>query len=171
MPVHRIGLLSDTHGHLHPATFGHFEGVEMILHAGDVCDEGILDELEALAPTFAVGGNCDASSPRLPPLRVIDAPFGKAVLTHSHLLGMKSGDAQAMARHFQPQSPRLILFGHTHLPLRRMVGSTWVVNPGPAGRPRLRDKPQITRLDWDSDGDRWSFVDLALDWPAVGGRR
>lgn len=171
MPVRRYGLISDTHGALHPGVFAIFEGVEAILHAGDVCGEGILDELEAIAPTHAVCGNCDFPSPRLPPLRRVDLPFGTAIVSHSHLLGAASGDAEATAAHFAGQAPRLILFGHTHKALRRRVGDCWVVNPGPAGKPRFRDEPQVVVLHWDDAEDAMHFVDHRLDWAAVGKAR
>src|SRR3954463_14321445 len=66
MPVHRIGLISDTHGLLRPQVHEALAGVELILHAGDVGGDMILDELEVIAPVFAVYGNTDApGDPRL----------------------------------------------------------------------------------------------------------
>jgi uncharacterized protein len=58
--VHRIGLISDTHGLLRPACTTRSRGVELILHAGDVVGDEILDELALIAPVQAVYGNCDA---------------------------------------------------------------------------------------------------------------
>jgi len=56
----KIGLLSDTHGYLHPDAFEFFKGCDEIWHAGDIMDDFILDELAAIAPTVrAVYGNCD----------------------------------------------------------------------------------------------------------------
>ena len=56
----KIGLLSDTHGYLHPDAFEFFKGCDEIWHAGDIVDDFILDELAAIAPTVrAVYGNCD----------------------------------------------------------------------------------------------------------------
>jgi putative phosphoesterase len=56
----RIGLISDTHGMIRPEIFTAFEGVELILHAGDVGDDAIIAELETIAPVSAVRGNTDA---------------------------------------------------------------------------------------------------------------
>ena len=53
-----IGLISDTHGLLRPAVFEALKGVDLILHAGDV-GEGVLPELETIAPVRAVRGNTD----------------------------------------------------------------------------------------------------------------
>src|SRR5438094_1902815 len=61
-----IGLLSDTHlpdrlEALPPALFDVFAGVHLILHAGDVGELRVLDELSALAPVVAVHGNDDTA--------------------------------------------------------------------------------------------------------------
>src|SRR3954454_12138009 len=58
-----IGVLSDTHGDLHPALLPLFrrEGVELILHAGDVGRYSIIEQLREMAPVHAVCGNVDVS--------------------------------------------------------------------------------------------------------------
>jgi putative phosphoesterase len=64
----RLGLIADTHGLLRPEVFHVFQGVDRILHAGDVGDADVLAELEVLAPVTAVWGNTDgfALRERLP---------------------------------------------------------------------------------------------------------
>ncbi|MCX7016458.1 MAG: metallophosphoesterase family protein, partial [Candidatus Sumerlaeota bacterium] len=105
MPVHRYGLISDTHGHLHPKVYEAFGGAEAILHAGDVGHPEILGDLAALAPVFAVQGNIDAPAADLPLLRVLDLAFGQAILTHGHLLPSRS--PRDLARHFTFRETRL----------------------------------------------------------------
>ena len=61
----RIGLVSDTHGMFRPELHRALEGVEMILHAGDVGPDEILSQLEMIAPVQAVYGNTDAPGRRL----------------------------------------------------------------------------------------------------------
>ena len=82
--VRKFGLISDTHGSIHVDVFEHFKGVETILHAGDVVDPTTLHELEAIAPVFAIAGNCDIVSPLLPLKRIVDLPFGKVGMAHGH---------------------------------------------------------------------------------------
>ncbi|MCB2155132.1 metallophosphatase family protein [bacterium] len=164
----RYGLISDTHGNLHPQVFELFEGVEAIFHAGDVVGEHILDELEAIAPTHAVHGNCDLMSPRLPALRVIDAAFGKVVITHSHLIQSGMAHPKTFVRHFAAQQPRLILFGHTHQRYQALHDGVWVVNPGSAGKPRFRDVPSLAILEWDGERKQFTFDFIALDWSRKG---
>ena len=55
----RVGLVSDTHGLLRDEVIAGLEGVESILHMGDVGDPGVLARLEAIAPVHAVRGNVD----------------------------------------------------------------------------------------------------------------
>ena len=59
-----IGVVSDTHiparaPFLPSSLFGLLDGVDLILHAGDIEEESVLDELRALAPVEAVAGNMD----------------------------------------------------------------------------------------------------------------
>ena len=58
--IHCIGLISDTHGLVRASVHTALAGVELILHAGDVGGDDILDELALIAPVLAVYGNTDA---------------------------------------------------------------------------------------------------------------
>jgi len=60
--MHRIGLISDTHGLLRPEALAALRGCSRILHAGDIGEPSILDRLAALAPVTAVRGNNDVDS-------------------------------------------------------------------------------------------------------------
>lgn len=162
--MRRFGLISDTHGHLHPRVLEIFEGVEAIWHAGDVVDEGILDELEVVAPTLAVQGNCDFPVPRLPALREILAPFGKVIVTHSHMIGGGAGPPSRLVDHFARLKPRLILYGHTHKRHESLHGGIWLVNPGAACRPRFRDESSVAVAQWDEKADELSFRFVPLEW-------
>jgi len=164
MAVHRFGLISDTHGYLHRDVFALFAGVEAIFHAGDVCGEGILDELAAVAPVFAVQGNCDVPSPRLPAHQILETPFGIAVIAHSHLIGGGMGHPKMLVEPFKHRRPRLLVFGHTHKQYCALHGETWIVNPGPAGKPRLSDRPGVVVATWNNDSDDFAFTDHDLDW-------
>ena len=56
----KIGVISDTHGYLDPRVESLFQGVDHILHAGDIGYASIILELEFIAPVTAVNGNNDA---------------------------------------------------------------------------------------------------------------
>ena len=62
----KIGVISDTHGHLDRRVFGLFDGVDHILHAGDIGYPSLILELEAIAPVTAT--RFEPTSPVLPPI-------------------------------------------------------------------------------------------------------
>jgi hypothetical protein len=70
-----VGVISDTHGLLRPEAIAALHGSDLIVHAGDVGDPEILDQLREIAPTFAVRGNVDTSSwaQALPLTEVVEA--------------------------------------------------------------------------------------------------
>ena len=57
--MHKIGIISDTHGMLRPEVIDALKGCELILHSGDINKQEILDKLEQIAPVHAVRGNND----------------------------------------------------------------------------------------------------------------
>jgi len=135
----RYGAISDTHGHLPASVYRHFAGVERIFHCGDIGAESCLYELEAIAPVIAVAGNMDPwhIAGSQPQSIIEEMPFGRIAIAH----GMRFGhDNERIARGlldaFAPESPRVILFGHSHIPYVRQHGKTLVVNPGSASIPK-----------------------------------
>lgn len=130
-----IGLISDTHGLVRPQALVALEGVDLILHAGDVCGEGILEELAGVAPTFAVGGNCD-TDPKLPP-SILKVVAGVRILVHHGHRHLN----EAVHR------PDVVVTGHTHVPLIETVDGVLRVNPGSAGPHRFSLPVTLARLD------------------------
>ena len=132
----RIGLISDTHGLLRPDVFTAFEGVDQILHAGDVGDSDILVELAAIAPVTAVWGNTDGSALRemLPEIAELEIDGRTAKIVHGHQVGSPNG--RLIAGRYAPAD--LIVYGHSHQPEIVEVGSALVVNPGSAGPRRFQ---------------------------------
>ena len=139
----RVGLISDTHGLLRPDVHRALAGVSMILHAGDVCGDEILDELELIAPVQAVFGNCDESDARALRER-LDLELGglRVHVSHGHELG-RPGAAKVAAAY--PEAD-VCVYGHTHRQLVERVGGTLVVNPGAAGPRRFDLVPCVAVL-------------------------
>jgi uncharacterized protein len=131
----RVGLISDTHGLLRPEVFDVFQGVDHILHAGDVGDPDILDALEALAPVTAVWGNVDGWDVRNRVVEEARLELGgvTVVITHGQQFGSPTAEAVAAA---YPDAG-LVLFGHSHTPGIVRVGRVLTVNPGSAGPRRF----------------------------------
>jgi putative phosphoesterase len=137
-----VGLVSDTHGLVRPEIFDALGGVELILHAGDVGGQGILDALSAIAPVQAVYGNTDV--PGDPSLRSHLSLRLEGVsihVSHGHELGSPTA-GKLLARY----EADVIIFGHTHKPLLERSGTRLVVNPGAAGPRRFNLKPSVARM-------------------------
>jgi putative phosphoesterase len=139
-----IGLIADTHGLLRPSVFDALDGVDFILHAGDVGD-GVLDELRTIAPVRAVYGNTDPpGDPDLSPALDLDVEGVKIHVSHGHELG-----APTPEKLLSTYAADVIVYGHTHKQLVVNVGGRWVVNPGAAGQRRFKLKPSVGRLHID----------------------
>jgi putative phosphoesterase len=154
--VHEIGLVSDTHGLVRPELFAALEGVELILHAGDVGGDDVLTELETIAPVQAVYGNTDPPGhPRLS--EAIDREFGdvRVHVSHGHELGSPTPE-KLLARY----DADVIVYGHTHRQLVVRAGGRWVVNPGAAGARRFQLKPSVGRLRIASGTIEVEIIDL-----------
>lgn len=156
----RIGLISDTHGLLRPDVHRALAGVSLILHAGDVCGDEILDELEVIAPVQAVFGNCDPPDARGLRER-LDLELGglRVHVSHGHELG-RPGPAKVAAAH--PDAD-VCVYGHTHRQLIERVGKTLVVNPGAAGPRRFDLVPSVAILAIEDGRAEAQVVELA-EW-------
>ena len=139
---HVIGLISDTHGMVRASVHDALAGVELILHAGDVGGDAILDELEVIAPVLAVYGNTDAPvDPRL--AASIEREIGgvRVHVSHGHELGSPTPE-----KLLERYSADVIVYGHTHKQLVVRAGGRLVVNPGAAGARRFKLEPSVARL-------------------------
>jgi putative phosphoesterase len=136
-----VGLISDTHGLVRPGIYAALDGVELILHAGDVGDAGVLTEIRAIAPVYAVYGNTDAPGTGLPAAVDLDLAGLSVHMSHGHELGSPA-PASLLARY----NADVLVFGHTHKPLVERAGRRLVVNPGAAGPRRFNLKPSVARM-------------------------
>ena len=117
-----IGVISDTHGVLDPRVFSVFEGVDHILHAGDIGTEKVIVELEAIAPVTAVRGNIDRDelARQYPGQRIVQLGGKRLFLTHKPARPKEGCD--------------VVIFGHTHEAFLDRVRGVLRFNPGSAGR-------------------------------------
>jgi putative phosphoesterase len=138
----RIGLISDTHGLLRPDVHRALAGVSMILHAGDVCGDEILDELNLIAPTQAVYGNCDEPwNARLVERLDLETGGVRIHVSHGHELGRPKPSAVAAA-----YDADVCVYGHTHKQVIERVDGRLIVNPGAAGPRRFDLVPCVAVL-------------------------
>jgi uncharacterized protein len=134
----RVGLISDTHGLLRPEVFTAFRGVELILHAGDVGPDEILDELATIAPLYAVRGNTDATgNPRLPDTLELEILGVTVHVSHGHEIGATP------ERLLAAYEADVVVYGHTHREMVTRAMGRVAVNPGAAGARRFDLMPCV----------------------------
>ncbi len=162
----RIALLSDSHGLVQPALLERLQGVDLIVHAGDVGGRSVLRELKAIAPLCAVAGNNDTprqwptgearSCTALAEVFRISLVGGTLVVIHGHQF------AQVASRHTRLRAAfpdaRCIVYGHSHRRCLDVDDTPWVVNPGASGKARAYDGAGGWLLSVAADG--WSLAAL-----------
>jgi len=141
--VHLIGVISDTHGLVRPGALAALEGVEQIVHAGDVGGLDVLAALREIAPVAAVFGNVDdRADPALARERSLAVGGVTIHVSHGHELGRPT-PSLALARY----AADIVIFGHTHraVVFRDRAGRL-ALNPGAAGPRRFDVQPSLARL-------------------------
>jgi putative phosphoesterase len=145
----RLGIIADTHGMLRPEVFGAFEGVDHILHAGDIGPAALLDELAAIAPVTAVYGNTDGFDlrERLPQVAAVEHDGFNIVVTH----GDQFGSPTPEKLHAAFPDAEMLVYGHTHGPLIMLVVVVvTVMNPGGAGARRFGLPPSVGIMELEA---------------------
>jgi uncharacterized protein len=136
--VLRIGLISDTHGLLHPGVKAAFAGVGRILHAGDVGEYAVVAELETMAPTTAVRGNTDGAELGLRDEALVSEDGVRILVIHSR--GWLHG------RDLAAEGVYVVVCGHTHRAEIAREDGVVFVNPGSAISPRGGDGSSVALL-------------------------
>lgn len=136
-------VIADTHiprraKKLPDALIPHLERADLILHAGDLMDPKLLNELGDYAPVKAVRGNVDSMELDLPETMEFD--LGGIAVAMIHDSGPKKGRRARVKRRF-PEA-RVIVFGHSHIPWLEDEDGLLLLNPGsPTDR---RRQPEYT---------------------------
>lgn len=152
-----VGLISDTHGLVRADVHTALAGVDLILHAGDVGGQEILDELALIAPVRAVYGNTDpVGEPGLEEAIDITIDGVRIHVSHGHEVGRTTPESLASA-----YDADLIVYGHTHRQRVDRVGGRLVVNPGAAGARRFDLLPSVARARIADGAAEVTLVDLA----------
>lgn len=131
----RIGVISDTHGRLDKQVLSLFAGVSRIIHAGDIGNEELIWELEAVAPVIAVRGNIDADTMCFPNERMAVIEGRTFYVRHQFATVEKMNAAQR--RVIEQRMPDVVVFGHSHQAYAGQWRGTLLFNPGSAGPKRF----------------------------------
>ncbi len=134
-----VGVISDTHGLLRIEALAALQGSDYIIHAGDIGDPQILDQLAAIAPVTAVRGNVDhgAWARRIPTTNVLE--IGEVSIYVLHIL--QELDLKPEAAKFAA-----VVFGHSHVPKQELKNGVLYFNPGSAGPKRFQLPVSVGRF-------------------------
>jgi putative phosphoesterase len=153
MSEHTIGVISDTHGLLRAEAVRALSGSSRIIHAGDVGDPAILDDLRVVAPVTAVRGNVDRGLWARSLAETEAVTFGSVSVYVLHDIQQLDLDARAAG-------VRVVISGHSHRPSLEERNGVLFLNPGSAG-PRRFDLPvTLARMQIVDDAVDVRFVEL-----------
>ncbi|HWO01504.1 MAG TPA: metallophosphoesterase family protein [Blastocatellia bacterium] len=153
----KIGVISDTHGLFDESIVPIFDGVDLIIHAGDIGKLEIISRLEEIAPVIAVEGNNDSFG-RFPVERVEEL-CGHRVLVR-HIFGELHQIREADKRMLEEVAPSVVVFGHSHRTYRHMLGRAMLFNPGSAGPRRFSLPRTLGLLSLEREKAEAHIVDL-----------
>jgi uncharacterized protein len=148
-----IGVISDTHGLLRPEALAALQGVEHILHAGDVGDPGILVRLRAIAPVTAIRGNVDigGACAQLPDTELVELGGKQIYMLHDR----ETLDLDPVAAGIA-----VVVSGHSHRPSTLRHKGVIYFNPGSAGPLRFSLPVTVGLLRVAEDGVEAEIVEL-----------
>jgi putative phosphoesterase len=134
-----LGVISDTHGLIRPEAIKALDGVEMIIHAGDIGTPEVLQALHAIAPVVAVRGNNDKGewAHALPETEVIEVSGVALYVLHD----AKALDLDPVAAGFHA-----VISGHSHRPTMARRQGVLFLNPGSAGPRRFKLPVSLAHL-------------------------
>jgi len=169
----RLAVVADTHSQPHPRAAEHLaaRAPDAILHAGDVGDLEVLEQLSRIAPVHAVRGNIDVHAPDLPDVITLDLvssdadaqPLLRVLLVHIGVYGPKlRADVAASAR---AQGAHAVVCGHSHVPFIGRDRGLTVFNPGSIGPRRFQLPIVFGTMDVTPAGLRLGHVNCETGAP------
>ncbi len=155
MTRQRIGLISDTHNLLRPEAVAALQGVDRIIHGGDIGDRGILDALAAIAPLTTVRGNNDRAdwAASLADTEVLAVDDVRMLVVHD----LATLDIDPAAAGVQ-----VVVSGHSHTPSITTRDGVLYVNPGSAGPRRFSLPITVAELIVEGASVDARIVELAV---------
>ena len=154
-----MGVISDTHGLLRPEAVAALEGVDAIVHAGDIGSAEILDALRRIAPVIAVRGNNDrdAWAASLPEIARTQIGATRIWVVH---------DLKELGEDPARPGVDVVISGHSHRPRVERREGLLLLNPGSAGPRRFSLPVAVARLHLAPAGPRAEIVELGVAGPA-----
>ena len=149
-----LGVISDTHGLLRPEVYDAFHNVERIIHAGDIGNEKILQDLENIAPVTAVRGNMDGDwAFKLHKTEAIEVRGNLIYVIH---------DIARLDLDPESSGTGVVISGHSHSPSVNRHNGILYMNPGSAGPRRFKLPISVGLLHVNSKGIKAELIKLKV---------
>ena len=148
----KIGILSDSHGWIHPDIISLMNTCDQIIHAGDIIEEHTLSVLTQ--PLTAIRGNNDKHI-ALKDIETMLLPGGKIVIEHGHQHGWQTPSHKSLRQ--SHSNAKAIIYGHTHKQVIDQETTPWIINPGASGAVRNGGSSKCLVLNID-DVQEWKFT-------------
>lgn len=155
MAKHLIGVISDTHNLLRPEAVETLAGVDLIIHAGDICNAEILEDLRKIGPVIAVSGNNDTGlwTETIPVFKVVKVAEISIFVIHN-IKEMEINPSEA--------GINVVISGHSHKSYIEKRNDILYLNPGSAGRKRFSLPVSLARLKIDGKEIEAEIIELQV---------
>ncbi len=157
-----VGVISDTHSYMDVRALRLLQGVDHILHAGDIGDARIVEELQSIAPVTAVRGNVDRDPPTslYPAEETLELENFRIFLTHE--LKPPKRDTDLTLEGYRRAGVDVVVYGHSHIAYQQHWGGILFFNPGAAGKRRFKVIPSIGFLTLTRTGVEGTITPLEV---------
>ena len=152
-----VGVISDTHGFYDPRVTPLLDGVEHILHAGDVGSPDVVRRLSEIAPVTVVRGNNDRDGEcaLYPDAEWLELAGCRVRLTH-----IVKVPAEGSAGLDDYLNSDVVVYGHSHIAFQERRGPVLFFNPGAAGKRRFKVVPSVGLLELGPGGAEGRIMPL-----------
>ena len=154
-----IGVISDTRGELAPGVVVALQGVDYILHCGNIGSPDLIDQLSQVAPVTGVIGLADEAA-LYPFERVLFRRWNRTGIFVMHKIGDPMDLARPAKQEIDQLAPAVVLFGHTLTPFNNRIDGRLFFNPGAAGKRKVPGGRSVGILELDGQSVRGEIVSL-----------
>ncbi|MCF0210353.1 MAG: metallophosphoesterase family protein [Bacteroidales bacterium] len=148
----RVGVMSDSHGYVPVQAYSFFENVDVILHAGDIGGENVLEELRDMGKkVIAVYGNCDDRYIDSEVKGLLSFKIEDVSILMTHIGGYPKHYNPDIKPYFKQEKPDIFICGHSHI-LKVMYDDEYnflLINPGACGHQGFHQVATLVRFEID----------------------
>jgi putative phosphoesterase len=165
--VIKLGIISDTHGHIDERILNYLEGVDQIWHAGDIGSIQVIENLKKLAPVKAVYGNIDSGELRVAFSELLIEQLNGLKLMMTHIAGKYGVYHPKLKQQISLNRPGILICGHSHIAKVQYdhQNSMLYINPGAAGFHGFHRMRTMLRFDINHNGqpENMRLIELGIN--------